>query len=134
MPSFHAWFNKRLLAKFEGCLIMSVRKELGSSGDIAFSRRTLTKWVQENFLDEAHKAIIRQGKYCLFAGYQMFFYRPSCLDNFEAFLNYKPKSFSRYVKLISAGAKQKPGENEEPRFQSLVFSSLVLVTQLLQRV
>ena len=144
VPGFHSWFKKRRLAKFESCLILSARDELGITGrfysnglelkhrllkkklsdlsspsDIASSSRSLTKWAQENYLDEARKAIIGQGKYRLAAGYQMFFTTPVAWirwsqerrsQHFEAFLNYNPKSFNRYVKPVDAGAKRKPGE------------------------
>ena len=149
IPGFHDWFKKNRVAKFESCLVQSSRESLGISGrfysnnlelthrllkkklndlvtpsDVTSTSEALTKWMTENFYDEARKALIGQGKYRLADGYQKFFVEPTewvrmsgarKTQHFETFLAYSPNSFRRYVKPSDAGAKKKPGEKRRAR-------------------
>ena len=78
---------------------------------------TLTKWVQENFMEEAQKALSGQQKYWLAMGYQRFYVKPTVwlhsgpkrrLQHFEAFLDFIPSSHEKYQKPSNAGLKKKP--------------------------
>ena len=97
VPDFHSWFIKKRVPLFEQCLIVSVREalnisgrfysnglelkhrllkkklsDLGSDSDIKSVSENLTKWVNENFLEEAKKALTGHGKYRLAVGYEQF--------------------------------------------------------------
>ena len=174
IPGFHEWFLCRRVDKFKNCLTISARESLGISGrfysnslelkhrllkkklndlsssrDVTSASINLTKWLQENFLEEAKKAIIGQGKYRLSRNYQQFYVNPvewvrwsskRRTQHFEAFLGYCPRSFEKLVKPADACAKRKPGEKRRaglpepdlfsPLLSSTPASSAVAVTPL----
>ena len=109
--------------------------EVSSSKDIKTVSETLTKWVTENFMEEAQKALYGQGKYRLAIGYKRFYVEPTVwlrwgpqrrLQHFEAFLDYAPPSYEKYQKPSNAGLKKKPGQKrradlpEPDMFEDLV--------------
>ena len=144
VPGFFEFFKKYRFQKFAECLVLSSRQELsitgrfysnelellhkllkkklsedGCSNNVVEVSKVLTTWLHENFLREAKKALIGQGKYRLAEGYQQFFVEPVLWvrwsqdrknQHFESFMNFVPKSYDMYVKPSDAGRKTKPGE------------------------
>ena len=149
VPGFYEWFRRRRVTKFETCLVLSARDSLGIGGrfysnnlelkhhllkknlqdlstpkDVAASSFALTKWVQENLLDESRKVVIGQGKYRLSPGYIKFLVNPAewvrwsaqrKLQHFEEFIKYNPSGFQKYVKPADSGSKRKPGKKRRAR-------------------
>eukprot|EP00794_Sanderia_malayensis_P010551 gene10551-11671_t len=124
--------------------------EVSPSKDIQAVSETLAKWVQENFVEEAQKALFRQGKYQLAIGYKHFSVEPTVwllwgpqrrLQHFEAFLYHVPPSYEKYPKPLNAGLKKKPCQKrradlpEPEMFQDLVAAEPVknVVTPVKQR-
>ena len=143
VPGYHSWFIKKRVPTFEQCLVMSARESLKISGrfysnglelkhhllkkklsdlnsdtDIKSVTETLTKWVNENYLDEAKKAITGHGKYRLSIGYEQFYVDPVTWlrwntnrrnQHFQTSLAFNPSSYNKYKKPAEAGWKRKPG-------------------------
>ena len=149
VSGFYEWFHKRRFTMFTTCLVQSARESLGISGrfysnslelkhrllkkklsdlsipsDVTATSQALTRWIQENYLDEARKAITGQGKYRLAEGYRQFFVSPvdwvrmsaeRKAQHFQSFLSSSPTGFEKYTKPVDAGSKKKPGEKRRAR-------------------